>query len=230
MVCPNYWRPTKRLIAIALLGLTKRCSGYLPAALCFSIWLHVLVIFCPQLGQPSAPGVNKGVEIHKQANFLDARLTSPLQSETPPAETFLEETPATYPEHQGDATTSTAPPLQDTSPTELRLSVGAHYYPAKMLTIKPKALSDAIISAEDPVLLTASGYLILHLWINENGNVIHLFIDYSELSDDLMKRTIDALRKLRFSPGELNGQKVGTLMQIEVSYEAGFIPRILDKE
>ena len=59
------------------------------------------------------------------------------------------------------------------------------------------------------------------LWINAQGEVEKAVVDDSELPGLFTEPTIEAFKRLRFTPGALDGRSGGTIMKIEVAYEDG---------
>jgi len=95
---------------------------------------------------------------------------------------------------------------------------GPAFYAAEALTIRPVALSEPVLDAG------GTGEVVLALWIDEQGAVVDLSVERSELPADRIAAVADAFRLVRFAPGELNGQKVGAVMRIEVSYDDERLP------
>ena len=95
------------------------------------------------------------------------------------------------------------------------LRPGMAFYDSQALTIRPVALSEPLLDAGDDVL----GEIVLALWIDDLGAVVEVSVERSELPADRLPAVADAFRMVRFSPAELNGQKVGALMRIAVRYD-----------
>lgn len=93
------------------------------------------------------------------------------------------------------------------------------YYRANELTVRPQPSGEPRLDPEEIVDIVASGKILLALWINEQGVVVNILVVRSNLADPFSQVAVNAFRSLAFTPGELNGQKVGTVMQIEVSYD-----------
>lgn len=200
-------------------------------SLFLSCLFHVLLISLPTFGRlAGAEGVAAvGQYIRRPA--LVATLSRPLSasvSESVPDKGTLRGAR----EHKkrgvgGLAVSSPDDAPSDMSPTEglnLLPIPGVDYYAINELTIKPIALGEALLDPEDIGSIVASGKIVLVLWINDQGEVVDAFVDRSDLPDIFSEAATNAFRKLRFLPGELNGQKVGTVMRIEVRYEDDRIP------
>ena len=203
-------------------------GGYLPAALFVSIALHLLVLVFPYFGKTTGREQATVVGKSRQSSSFKATLSHSIRAaEAVPVEPALDKAPQarTEPEQKTSAPPSdVSPVLNFTHGLNLAPLFSVDYYPTNELTVKPQALGEAILDSEDGVPLMASGKLVLVLWINEKGDVVDISVDHNELPDSLMQSTLDAFKKLQFSPGELNGQKVGALMRIEVNYDDGYVP------
>ncbi|MFZ4537512.1 energy transducer TonB [Propionivibrio sp.] len=190
-----------------------------------SIALHLLVLAFPYFGETTGhEQATTVVGKRSQSSSLKATLGHTVRAvgarRAVPLRTARPE-----PEQKTSTSSSgVSPILNFTHDFNLVPSFSVDYYPTSELTVKPQALGEAILDSEDGVALIASGRLVLVLWINEKGEVVDISVDNNELPDSLMQSTLDALKKLRFSPGELNGQKVGALMRIEVSYDDEYAP------
>ncbi len=95
------------------------------------------------------------------------------------------------------------------------------FYSVSELTVLPQPLADPELELETGAENPVSGGMVLDLWINEEGHVIHTVPESTDLPESVAWRVEKAFQKLRFIPGELNGRKVGVVMQIEVRYENG---------
>jgi TonB family protein len=98
------------------------------------------------------------------------------------------------------------------------------YYPTNVLTAKPQPLGEVALDPEEIAARVASGRIVLVLWINEGGTVVKVNIKHSDLPDVFSQVAVKAFQTLQFTPGELNGQKVGARMQVEVSYDDDRLP------
>ena len=97
---------------------------------------------------------------------------------------------------------------------------GPAFYEANELTIKPVALGEPALDADGAV----SGEIVLALWIDAQGTVVEVSVERSDLSADHLPTVADAFRSLRFLPGEVNGQQVGAVLRIRVSYDEERLP------
>jgi len=94
-----------------------------------------------------------------------------------------------------------------------------HYYPTDQLTRRPQPLGSANLEGPDIPPVVASGKIILRLWIDEFGEVNEVEVEKTELPDGFSRSATAAFKRLRFTPGERAGVRVGSVMRIEVSYD-----------
>lgn len=96
---------------------------------------------------------------------------------------------------------------------------GGPFYLPSQLTSRPQALAEVELPAPEILASGAFGNIIMTLWISAAGEVVDISVEASELSETVSKATVEAFRKLRFKPGELDGQAVGVVMKIEATYD-----------
>lgn len=94
-----------------------------------------------------------------------------------------------------------------------------HYYTTDQLSKRPQPLASADLEGPDILPIVASGTIILKLWIDEFGDVNEVEVERTELPEVFSRSTTAAFKRLRFTPGERGGVRVGSLMRIEVSYD-----------
>jgi len=116
------------------------------------------------------------------------------------------------------------PPQDPTEGADLLPVPGAPYYTTQDLTVRPQPLEEGVLDPPEIAPIVASGKIILTLWINELGEVADVLVENTELSEAITKTAVAAFQKMRFTPGEVKGRKVGTIMRIEVSYDDSRIP------
>lgn len=93
------------------------------------------------------------------------------------------------------------------------------YYATSELTVRPRAVGEAELDPEEIADIVASGRVVLELRINDQGAVVSVAVTQSDLPDVFSQVAVKAFQMLRFTPGELNGQRVGVKMQVEVRYD-----------
>jgi len=98
------------------------------------------------------------------------------------------------------------------------------YYTTDQLTKRPQATGEAELDTPEIWPILTSGTIILKLWISELGDVISVDVEKTDLPEIFSRTAVAAFRNLRFVPGEINGQRVGTMMRIEITYDDGRKP------
>ena len=93
------------------------------------------------------------------------------------------------------------------------------YYTTDQLTKRPQPAVLAELETPETRPLVASGQLVLKLWIDDEGRVADVAVEKSDLPEVFSRTAIASFKQSRFLPGERNGQRVGSVMRIEVSYE-----------
>lgn len=100
------------------------------------------------------------------------------------------------------------------------------FYTTDQLSKRPQPTAEAELDAPEIRPIIASGKMILKLWINELGEVIDVEVERTELPEAFSRTAVAAFRRLHFSAGERHGQRVGSVMRIEVSYDDGRVPSV----
>lgn len=98
------------------------------------------------------------------------------------------------------------------------------YYRTDQLTKPPRPTSRPSLDVPRTVARSVSGKVTLKLWIDERGRVDLVEIESSNLPEAISGMAAEALGKVRFVPGEMDGKRVRTLMRIEVAYAGGRRP------
>jgi hypothetical protein len=95
----------------------------------------------------------------------------------------------------------------------------AHYFGTDELTEKPQLFADTapnqIISMPD----IFSQPVVVHLLINEQGNIDKVVLEESFLSESAKRFVIDSFSKARFSPGKVGDLSVKSRLSIVVRLE-----------
>jgi hypothetical protein len=190
-------------------------------SLALSCLLHTTIVILPALGERSSP----------------ERTAARTTRSVPPVVTVSlvhmrngEKTPIPFPPTEGGivigdmklpgAADSTAPESKGLSEGAGLLPIsGPVYYTTDQLTKRPQALAVAEFDTAATRSIIVSGALILRLKINERGQVVDVEVEQNELPEIFAETAIKAFRQSRFTPGERNGQRVNTLMRIEVRYD-----------
>jgi TonB family protein len=192
------------------------------AALLASCLLHLAVLILPLLGErnPEYRLALKGGQ--KMPYFLNATLVRQgahrFSAETLRAEG--ENVPHASIPNRADGD-QLQPEQPGASGAGLLPISSLAYYTPDQLTKRPQPVAKAELDPPDIKAIVASGRLVLKLWINHRGRVARVEVEASDLPEKFMRTAVEAFEKLRFIPGERDGQAVGTVLTIEVNYEDG---------
>lgn len=197
-------------------------------ALVWSALIHAVLIALPYFGMPQIGSPLPATAATTAANPV---------AHTPPLRVSLRQSPAPdgrlqlRQEAAQGAPKLTAAPLPEPPPATERRD-GADllpfpapvYYPTDQLTRRPQPLQLVDLDAPQIKPILASGVMVLTLWIDAFGAVAKVDVEKSELPESFTKAAEAAFRQSRFTPGERSGQKVGSVMRIEVTYADGRLP------
>ena len=122
------------------------------------------------------------------------------------------------PTAQSLAESTTNLPRAPTMPT-LAPVTATLYYPADQLSVRPRALAEPLLDPDPLATIVASGEIAMTLWIDERGQVAELYVERSELPEVFVQTAAEAFRALRFAPGEIDGNPVGSVLHIAVRYD-----------
>lgn len=168
----------------------------------------------PVPDQPSAPAPTP----NSNSNLL------PQDPELEP-EPILKPEPPPFPEadplEPASIPTAMTPPH---SGNEVSQGAISRFYPVDQLDQKPRLLESAELDTQEAQPVVATGILVLRLWINERGRVVNVEIEHSDLPPLLVRSAVTAFERMRFSPGHLGGQLVGSVLRVEVRYDDGRLP------
>lgn len=198
------------------------------AALLASAAAHAAVLFLPYLGvsQPPAPGQLRDAPRPRQALTVSVFAAAPAGLEGgEAAAAAMEPMPARQDkpaEPPGDPLAGPQPPPPEESHGLDLLPLPAPaYYTTDQLTKHPQPAVLAELETPETRPLVASGRLVLKLWIDELGRVAEVTVEHSELPEVFARTAVESFKRSRFLPGEKHGQRVPTVMRIEVSYDDG---------
>lgn len=185
-----------------------------------SCLLHAALFFVPYLGvstSPSRPAVQG-----RQNGTLNARLALEKQF------VFAEASPATAERRSAAKAAAERMANEEPNPaSERAVGIGLlplpapTYYTTDRLSKRPQPTAEAELDTAETWPIPAAGTIILKLWISEFGDVVSVDIEKTDLPELFSRTAVAAFNKLRFVPGEINGQRVRTVMRIEVIYSDG---------
>lgn len=202
-------------------------SGGLLFPLTCSCAIHLLVLFVPAFGTPGSfvpPASPKGpqkpsglsvrlVPFHSLRAEDRAPIATRATSAEPPASA-----PAA-PKPEAEAKARPKPGDNSRSGSDLLALPGVIYYPTSLLTVRPQPLAAADLDPPPLQPIIASGKIILTLWIDPQGRTSKVTMESTNLPGVFVGTAVAAFDGLRFKPGEINNQKVGAVMRIEVTYD-----------
>lgn len=184
------------------------------AALAVSILAHLLLLswsphFSPGGVQQSAvPPVESG--LRATLNLVDVTPGEPHVKARQPDERTKPSPVAVTP--VSDAITS-----QGRAQTQNAIRL-LGYFPVAKLSRMPEAISRFDIQPPDGGDTGHDGRMTIRVWIGKSGAVDHTQIVSSGLPSSYEKVAISAFEKLRFKPGEIDGQPVPTWADIVIEY------------
>lgn len=197
-----------------------RAALRLLAALALSCLLHAGLIFLPYLGESARESRLAQKSRQTLPQVINATLAMSGEhafsaANVPPRSVSIADAPAT--DRSAD---EPPPPARHRAEGVDLLPIPApQYYTTDQLTKRPQPVTAADLDPPEIRRLSASGKMVLKLWINEFGVVTDVVLEKSELPEVFSRNAIAAFKGMRFAPGERNGRAVGTLMTIEVTYE-----------
>lgn len=201
-------------------------SGALRFPLTCSCVIHLLVLFVPALGTPGrfvAPAAPQGLRTPSGLSVTLVPFHSLRAEERPPAalRAAAAEPPAAGPAQKPEppAKERPRPGTGADGGSDLLALPSVIYYPTSLLTVRPQPL--AIADLDPPPLqpIIASGKIVLTLWIDPQGRTAKVTMESTSLPGVFVSTAVAAFDGLRFKPGEINQQKVGAVMRIEVTYD-----------
>ncbi len=209
-------------------------SGF-PAALLASCLLHLSFILLPYWGglleishgldhdtpTVSARLLNVTLVPHRAITKTSAPSSTPSPTPTAPSTPPLHAVPQT-----SDAAHSPTPEATSSYAENPILPLDApKFYPAEQLTHSPVPLEFKELDTPETSNIIATGQMTIKLWIDEQGAVVHVSVEKTNLPPTIVESTVTSFQQMRFTPGERYGQAVGSLITIEVNYDDGRQPQ-----
>ena len=189
----------------------------LPLLLLVSLLLHLALIALPWPGRAGGAGRqvidSRWSSLHASLSDASVARMAPGQQREPVAEPVPALVPMLEPALRASAFSAADRVVPELPPVQA-------FYPSAALTIRPVALSEPLLDDGDAVF----GEQVLTLWIDDQGVVVEVAVERSDLPADRRRAVADAFRSVRFAPGELNGKKVGAVVRIAVSYDDERLP------
>lgn len=209
--------------------ISSPASG-LPAALLVSCLLHLTLMGLSYWGVSlhiSGHGSSSRTVPSFLIRRLNVTLAPPRRAATPSAPTSA---PAPSHPEMSVATLvpAAAPDRVQPSTSEVTSSHAGkdilplkaqQFYPTDQLSLIPEPTEFKDMDTPESSSIIASGRMVLKLWIDEQGEVVHVLAEKSGLPPALIESAIRHFQQMRFIPGERYGQRVGVLMNIEIHYD-----------
>ncbi|MDD5176742.1 MAG: hypothetical protein PHQ05_10005 [Sterolibacterium sp.] len=211
---------TPASLNVGLFARQAPVSARLVTALVVSCLLHAAILVMPYLG--SSMRENRMIQRRGEKPPLPFTATLTTRTIAPLAATNAFTVDASYPglsllDHGSTVESSSA--QLHTEGVDLLPMPAPHYYTTDQLTKRPQPAGEAELEPPEIAHVIASGKMILKLWINELGEVIAVDVEKTDLPEEFSRSAVAAFKRLRFTAGERYGQRVGSVMRIEVSYD-----------
>ncbi len=216
-------------------GVSPILTRQLCAAM-FAASAHLLLAMVIALGLlQSVPKPKSATNSKPAALHIELRTTASVSSNSPKQNT--EPTPTFAPTVVPTVVPTVAPNIMDTITPALAAKSAAttqdnltpentpaidipYYYSLKQLSKKPMVVSDDTASIQLFLPGNETQIVILLLLINENGAIDSVEVEQSNLNEELIAMiTSEYGKKLRFSPGEIDGLAVKCQLKIQVMLE-----------
>ncbi|MBI3525654.1 MAG: energy transducer TonB [Betaproteobacteria bacterium] len=198
----------------------------LALALLASAFLHALVIYIPYAGESRMKSRHSEKGGQKPPRIISATLVAAKKTPATIAPAALGNENISKPaDTSSPGAGAVSQPAREQTVGAGVLPVAAPvYYPIENLTKRPQPIGAADLDQPETRVMIASGKIALKLWIDESGKVIKVTVEKTDLPEMIVRSTVEAFKKLRFVPGEINRQRVGSEMKIEVDYDDGRLP------
>lgn len=198
----------------------------LAPALLVSCLLHASIVALPYLGTRGTFVELRSPRTGSPASTaLTASLTTPKPDKAPALDQPApDDHSSDTPPLPNTSATKTAPTQTQADGAGLLPFPGPVYYTADQLTKRARAIAVKELETPEMQSIIVSGKLTLKLWIDNQGQVEDVVVESSELPEIFAEVAAKAFKQSRFAPGERNGQRVATVMRIEVSYADQRLP------
>ncbi len=218
----NNQQSKSNLPARHILSLPTEMEKFKPlaVALVVSMTCHAAVVLLPYLGRNSegTQRAHNGARQSKQPRLQIVDLSpTRLRLENGGAENAANPRVAGTP---GDEEGKTDVSIARSNGADLLPLAAPAYYPTDQLTKRPQP--EVTIDFDAPSLEgnTESGKIILKIWIDTAGRVADVQVEKSELPDAITDPIVGIFKRSQFVPGERGGQRVGSVMKIEVNIDS----------
>lgn len=197
-------------------------------AFAISLSLHLALIYFP------ARHADRGLAHAGQLPEWGAStplsvILAPARADLPSVETdagltSVDALPEVLPVAASPVAASTAQPAEAGGSGGLPVGPDLIYYTTDKLSKSPEVIAMDDLNTPETRVYKVSGALVMNLWIDDQGKVTKALVEDSALPPIFAETATRIFMAARFSPGERHGQRVGTLMRIEVGYEDKGLP------
>jgi hypothetical protein len=92
------------------------------------------------------------------------------------------------------------------------------YYASQQLTKRPQPRTTVDLDTPESRLITTPESIILTLWISAEGDVVDVKVTQTEVSASVSTSAVEAFSQIHFTPGEIEGKPVASVIRIEITY------------
>lgn len=131
-----------------------------------------------------------------------------VQASSPPTANAL------HPDTESKQNTSTAEPPEIPVP-----SPQVQYFESKELTRQAKPRGSVAFDTPDYAIMPEAGKVQIRMLINKFGIVDEAIIESSTLPEIFSEAVKRAFSRVKFDPGEIDGEAVPSQFQVEINYE-----------
>jgi Gram-negative bacterial TonB protein C-terminal len=104
------------------------------------------------------------------------------------------------------------------------LPLERRFYAAGQLSKRPKVIAEVDLETADTRSLLATGRMVFNLAIDQNGKVLAVDVEQSDLPEVFTQAASNAFMQFKFQPGEIDGTPVGSILRIEITYDDAQLP------
>lgn len=185
------------------------------AALAASAMAHAGVFFLPYLGLAisGAPAPRYAAISPRAVTVL---LSAPAAEAT--GRRVAEPPPGTL-KPPADVNSVTQLPPANAIGADLLPIRGMPFYPTDQLSKRPQPVEAVDFDSPELGGIANSGKIVLRLWIDEKGAVADVKLERTDLPEAITGPIIAIFKRSQFLPGERGGQRVGSIMKIEVDID-----------
>jgi TonB family protein len=99
------------------------------------------------------------------------------------------------------------------------------FYPSEQLTVRPRVIAEVELETPETKHLAASGDIVLQVLIDDKGEVVGVEVETSSLPEIFSRTVSNAFRRFKFTPGEIGGLAVRSVMRVAISFNDISLPK-----